>query len=32
VQPGTKRQRKRTFVAQEVVDLLNRPPEQYYVY
>jgi Fic family protein len=32
VQPGTKRQRKRTFVAQEVVELLNRPAEQYYVY
>lgn len=32
VQPGTRRQRKRTFVAQEVVELLNRPPEEYYVY
>ena len=29
---GTKRQRKRTFVAQEVVELLNRPTEQYYVF
>lgn len=31
-QPGAKRQRKRTFVAQEVVELLNRPPEVFYVY
>jgi Fic family protein len=31
-QPGTRRQRKRTFVAKEVVELLNRPPEEYYVY
>jgi hypothetical protein len=30
VQAGTRRQRKRTLVAQEVVELLNHPPEQYF--
>lgn len=32
VQPGKKRQRYRTFVAKEVIELLDRPPGQNHIY